>query len=97
MGKPFSQKQRQAWIEKIQAQQESGLSIQKWCKENAIAPHLFHYWKPQLFPKAIHRSNFIELDDQKDCVIDIGCQGVLIHIESPTLKQAFQALKELGC
>jgi len=97
MGKPISQKQRQAWAEKILCQKQSGLSIDRWCKNNQIAPHLFHYWKRRLFPSTINRSSFTELTNQKGCTIEIECQDVRIRINSPTLKQAFQALKELKC
>lgn len=97
MGKPFSSEKRQAWVERINAQQQSGLSIEKWCKKNQTAPYVFHYWKRRLFPKSIERSSFTELIDQKNCSIDIEYQNVHIRITSPNLKQAFQALRELKC
>ncbi|MCC5831969.1 MAG: hypothetical protein JJU12_02880 [Chlamydiales bacterium] len=97
MGKPFSQEQREAWVGRIQSQQASGLSIQRWCEENSIASHLFHYWRRRLFPNTIDRSSFTELTDQKGCTIDIECQGARMRIESPTLKRAFQVLRELKC
>jgi len=41
--------QRLNWVEKIRAQQMSGLSIAMWCKGNQIPPHIFHYWKQNLY------------------------------------------------
>jgi hypothetical protein len=97
MGKSFSEDQRHSWAEKIKSQQESGLSIQRWCDENAIASHLFYYWKRRLFPNPIDRCSFAELTDQKRCAIDIEYQGVRIRIESSTLRQGFQVLGKLKC
>ena len=33
------------WMEMIHAQKESGLSIQRWCKENNISEHNYYYRK----------------------------------------------------
>lgn len=38
MGKPASSEIKTQWQEKIHDQQKSGLSIQKWCDKNYIAP-----------------------------------------------------------
>lgn len=97
MGKSLSKEQRDAWADRIQLQQESGLSIQRWCKENAVTPHLFHYWKQRLLPNEIDRASFAELTEQTGCTIDIAWQDVRIHIDSPTVRKAFQVLKELKC
>lgn len=97
MGKPFSTEQRHIWKEKIQSQKESGLSIQRWCQENQIAPHLFHYWNKQLFKKEFERNSFAELTDQKGCTIDIEYREIRIHLEAVSLRQALQVLKELKC
>lgn len=97
MAKPLSSEQRQEWAEKIQAQRASGLSVDRWCKNNQIASHVFYYWKQRLFPQPPSQGCFTELVDQQGCSIDIECQGSHIRIESPTLKQAFHILKGLKC
>jgi len=49
MANPASLKKRQEWKDKILKQKASGKTIESWCRENSIAPHLFHYWKKQFF------------------------------------------------
>lgn len=97
MGKPFSPEQRQAWLEKIHCQQKSGKSIEKWCKENHIGAHVFHYWKRRLFPPVLDRSSFTELTDQKACSLQIDYQDVNVQIKAPSLKQCLAVLKALKC
>ena len=36
------------WMEMIHAQKESGLSIQRWCKENNISENCYYYRKSKL-------------------------------------------------
>jgi transposase-like protein len=36
------------WRERIVAQQRSGLSARRFCKEQGIAEHLFFYWRKRL-------------------------------------------------
>ena len=31
------------WSEQIKAQQESGLTVQKWCAENGLSPKTYYY------------------------------------------------------
>jgi hypothetical protein len=97
MGKSLSPEQKQTWIEKIQRQQKSGLTIEKWCTENEISSHVFHYWKKRLFPCVIDRNSFSELTDQKACLLNINYQDVHVHIKAPSLKQCLSVLKELKC
>ena len=97
MAKPFSQEQREEWVGKIQNQQNSGLSIQKWCQINQISPHIFYYWKKRLISKtSLDQSSFTELVD-KGCTFTIEYQNVRVHIESSTLKQCLAVLRELKC
>ena len=35
--------QLQEWTEQIKAQQESGMTVQKWCAENGIVPKTYYY------------------------------------------------------
>ena len=97
-----SQETKVAWEERIRLQKESGLPIERWCRENQISPHSFHYWKDRLFPKTVlNRSAFIELPDGKGTGITIEHQGIRIyldrHFELETLKRCLAALKEISC
>ena len=42
---PLPAEKKIEWEEKIRQQRESGLSIERWCEQNQIATHVFHYWK----------------------------------------------------
>ena len=102
MPTPSSETKRLAWEEKIRLRRESGLSIERWCRENQVSPHTFHYWKDRLFPKVIlNRSCFTELADARASGISIECQGILIHLdkhfEPSTLKRFLAVLKEMKC
>jgi hypothetical protein len=98
MGKPLTQEQRDNWAERIHNQQNSGLSIQRWCQENQISAHVFHYWKKRLASKApLDRSSFTELVSPKGCTFIIEYQGVRVHFESSSLKQCLAVLRELKC
>ena len=33
----------QEWAEQIKAQQESGMTVRKWCAENGIVPKTYYY------------------------------------------------------
>jgi hypothetical protein len=88
---------RRTWEERIQNQRSSGLSIQRWCLENQIAPHLFHYWRGRIFPKTISRGCFIEIAGAKDVGITIEVAGVCVrlekHFDALTLKRCLETLK----
>ncbi len=92
-----SPEKKHEWQEKIRNQQKSGLSIQKWCRENQIPVHAFHYWKRHLSSAPINRNSFTELVDSKGCSIDIYYQGVRLHLESSTLQECLAIFKELKC
>jgi transposase-like protein len=36
------------WRERISAQERSGLSVRRFCKEQGIAEHLLFYWRKRL-------------------------------------------------
>ncbi|MFA5250415.1 MAG: hypothetical protein WC371_03280 [Parachlamydiales bacterium] len=80
MANPASLKKRQEWKDKILKQKASGKTIESWCRENSIAPHLFHYWKKQFFSEAFNRSGFTELGD-RNAGVAIECKGVVVHLE----------------
>lgn len=96
MAKPLTAEQKNDWLQRIQKQQTSGLSIQKWCKENQIPIHAFYYWKKRLTPTPpFNRSHFTELVAPKACTVTMEFQDTRIHIESSTLKQCLSLLEEL--
>lgn len=102
MPKPTSPEKMLEWEDKIQQQRQSGLSIEKWCKQNQIAPHIFYYWKTRLFPKPpLTRSSFTELTASQETGISIEYQGIRIHLDkcfdSTTLKSCLSALKSFSC
>jgi hypothetical protein len=102
MPRPLSAKKKLEWEEKIRQQRESGLSIERWCKQNTIAPHVFHYWKTRLFPKhPLTRSCFTELKTAPKTGISIEYRGIRIHLDkcfdSTTLKSCLLALKGIPC
>lgn len=99
MFKAASPEKRLEWEEKIQQQRKSGLSIERWCRENQTVVCQFHYWKARLFPK-IDRSSFIELPDTKDVGISVEYDGVHIHLDknfdASTLKRCLAVMKEVS-
>ena len=50
MPTPASQSKRLEWKTRIEEQRQSGQTIEKWCSQNKLSPHTFHYWKEKLFP-----------------------------------------------
>ena len=102
MPKPSSPEKKLEWEEKIRQQRESGLSIERWCRQNQILPHTFHYWKDRLFPKPpLTRSCFTELSPKQGTGICIEYHGIRIHIDKSfdpaTLKSCMSALKGISC
>ena len=103
MVKPFSEDQRQRWKEIIHKQKDSGLSIERYCRENNLAAHNFFYWKGKLFPKShtLTRSTFMELVEEKTTGIIIEYKNIRIHLgqhfNPSTLKKCIEVLKEIKC
>lgn len=89
------EKQRE-WKALIERQKQSGLSIEKWCLQNQLRPHTFHYWRDKLFPKQLQKSNFTELKTKKlDTTISLQTHGVCIRIDSdcdPNIRRQLFAL-----
>ena len=102
MPQPLSQEKRQEWEENIYKQHESGFSIERWCRENHIPSHCFHYWRDKVFPKAsLNRSAFTELADVKETGITVEYRQICIHLDrefdASTLKRFLKLLKETIC
>ena len=60
MFKESSPEEVAEWKERIEKQSKSGLSIEKWCRENQLKAYVFHYWKVKLFSNLPERNNFVE-------------------------------------
>ena len=100
MANLLTEEQKQKWKETIQIQKQSGLSIERWCKENRVIASRFYYWKKRLFSDEVnssHFSKFVELKDSNQCNLSIECQGVHLELKSGTLKQALRFLGALAC
>ncbi len=108
MPKQFSAKQRAQWKENIINQQQSGLSIAAWCRQNNIQDYTFYYWQTKLFPKeTLKRSSFTELPENnlnkfKQCEPKILIDYHRVHFQldsnsDATLKLILNELKELMC
>lgn len=103
MPQPFPLERHQEWKERILEQRASGLSIERWCSQNDISPHVFHYWKRKLCPQPdINRSSFKEITREAGhSGITIKYFGFSINIDQKfdayTLKECLEVLKELKC
>jgi hypothetical protein len=101
MPKPTSSEKQLEWKEQVQKQQASGLSIEKWCLQNQIRPHTFHYWKDKLFSKQLQKSSFAELNMKRSDAISLQAQGLYVRMGSdcdPHLrKQLFALFAGLSC
>jgi hypothetical protein len=102
MPQSLSQEKKLEWEEKIRQQSKSGLSIERWCRQNEIAAHMFHYWKGRLFPKPqLTRSCFTELTSHQSTGISIEYKDFRIQVnkcfDPATLRNCLLALRELKC
>jgi hypothetical protein len=101
MFQPTTPEKIRAWKEKILQQQNSGLSIERWCQEHQVVVCQFHYWKSKLFSKQINASSFTELADTKNVGVTIECDGVRIHLDpnfdAATFKRCLVIIKGGKC
>ena len=92
---------QRSWQARIAQQQNSGLSIEHWCRENQVSSCRFHYWKSKLFPKKIDATCFTELVDVKNVGITIEYSDIRIHLDpnfdAATLKRCLFVIKEGKC
>jgi hypothetical protein len=102
MFNPRSAAKKLEWEARILQQRESGLSIERWCRQNKITSCSFHYWKDRLFSKSeLTSSSFAELPEDQGSGIAIEYQGMRVLIEKSfdpdTLKWRLAALKSFLC
>lgn len=90
------------WNEYIAEQKASGLTIERWCRENNILSYQFHYWKAkQKPPSEVTRTSFTELLERNNSLLFFECKGVRLHIDRSCdlnfLKECLRALREASC
>lgn len=99
MAKPFSEKLKQQWKDKILEQRSSGISIPAWCRQNAVPIYNFRYWQSKLFPDTfLSRSSFTEIHSRNGEIgIFLEYQGIKIHLskhfDAATLKRCLEVIK----
>lgn len=101
MPSPTSEDKQLEWKNLIERQRQSGCSIEKWCLQNQIRPHTFHYWKDKLFPRQLQKSSFTELNMKRPDAISLQAQGLYVRVGrdcDPHLrKQLFAMFAGLSC
>lgn len=101
MPKPLSEDKKLKWKRLIEEQRQSGLSVQKWCQHQNLAPNTFRYWKDKLFSKELQTSSFVELKVKRPDEISLQTRGLSIRLGSdcdPVLrKQLFALFAEAAC
>ena len=100
MPKPISVEKKIEWEARIHQQRESGLSIDRWCRQNQLTSCSFHYWKNRFQPKReLTRSCFAELPIDQGTGIAMEYQGIRILIDksfdSTTLRNCLSILRGL--
>lgn len=80
MPRPSSEEVQNEWKRCIEQQSQSELSIEKWCLQNQIRPHTFHYWKDKLFPRQLEKSSFTELNTKRPDAISLQARGLYIRM-----------------
>lgn len=100
MPQALSQEKRSAWANRIRLQQESGLSIERWCREHQIPVHNFHYWRDKLFPRTtLRKDSFSEITDVHESGLSLEYQGLCLqirrHFDPLTLKQFLTVLRSI--
>lgn len=98
---PTPEEKKLEWKNLIEQQRQSGLSIEKWCRQNQIVPHTFHYWKDKLFPRPLQKSSFTELNMKRSDAVALQARGLYVRMGSdcdPLLrKQLFALFASLPC
>lgn len=101
MPKPISEDKKIEWKNLIEQQRQSGLSIDKWCRQSQIEPHTFHYWKNKLYPKSLQKTSFTELNLKQANTILFQARGISVRMGSDCdpyfRKQLFSLFAEGLC
>ena len=96
-----SQQEIRQWKENLQKQQESGLSVAQWSRQNNIPSYAFHYWKRKLSHLPLSRASFSEIKTSQQNKITIEFRGFFIHVnegfEEQILKRCLVLLRHFSC
>ena len=72
------------WAAKIEAQQASGMTVQKWCAENGINPKTYYYHLRKLREKCVASAPAIVPLDIPNCTSSIHIEKNGLRISLPT-------------
>jgi len=67
------------WKNLIEQQRQSGLPIEKWCRQNQVRSSTFYYWKDKFFPKQLQKASFTELKIKR-AAPSLSLQAKGLHI-----------------
>ncbi len=74
------------WKHRLEQWHASGQTIAVWCRERAIAIHVFYYWRKKIMPSKINpvqtQSKFVELFDSEDSTsgVSIDYYGITVRL-----------------
>ena len=93
---PARQQKRQLWIERIDAQRSSGLSIAEFCKLHQLHQVSFYNWRKKLVSPEPQHGNFVAVELESTTTLRLqlpgGCTLELNdHISQARLIQIFAA------
>ena len=87
------------WLDVMDHQAESGLTIAAFCEKHEISRHKFYYWRKRLGKSQKANSGFVQLIPNRDSGSGIKVylnESIYIDIQSgfdpPTLKSVVKAL-----
>lgn len=72
------------WAAQIEAQQASGMTVQKWCAENGINPKTYYYHLRKLRERCVASAPAIVPLDLPKCTADIHIEKNGLQISLPT-------------
>ena len=72
------------WAAQIEAQQASGMTVQKWCEENGIKPKTYYYHLRKLREKCMASAPAIVPLGVPKCTSDIHIEKNGLQISLPT-------------
>lgn len=80
MPRPTSEDKKLEWKALIEQQNQSGLSVKKWCLQNKIPHSTLQYWKEKLFPKPLQKESFTELNIKRSDAISLQACGISVRL-----------------
>jgi hypothetical protein len=98
-------KLQRSWKQKLEDWRASGLNGAAWCRQEAIAYRVFHYWKKKFesnLSATQSPEKFIEIPEGTNEVgLVLECRDVLVHLtkgfDAELLQDCLQVLRRLRC